>query len=171
MEQNRNRVVLIGLAIIAGSAVVGYGLGSLVENRGAPARGRAVATVPSPTPSPIEAPLPSPTPEPVPPPPSPLPVLPVQVVFESAPERVPAGQAFVVRWRVDGPAGVSDTVTRLIVKHEQLQQVLSPARGRFTLPERFEATVRSRPQGTLTLTAEAVVNGQIHHSQHTLRVE
>lgn len=176
MDQTRRTVILTGVGIVLGSAVLGYGAGLLVERLSGPPL--KYATTPSASPTTPAAPV-APTLEPVAAatspspapsaPPTPLP--PVQLTIESVPASARVGEPVVVRWQIRGPAGFTGASTRLVVTGERAPQVVSAAVTSFALPARYEVSVKITASGTLTLTAEAVVNGQVLRATQQLEVQ
>ncbi|MDP3685386.1 MAG: hypothetical protein Q8R32_00975 [bacterium] len=166
MSRTRVTVVLSGLAIIVIAAIVGYGLGTLVEQRGirnASPTPEATATPspvsPTPTASSTAAPRQVPAAAPTGPD-TPQQQSEMRVVLEPLPEVVRAGAALLVRWRIHGPVGLSNIATRLSVVPEHGSPVVGASASAVSLPARFEATVTVPNRGNVTFVAEVFVNGQ-----------
>lgn len=175
------RIFLTGLAILVGAAVAGYGLGVVVERRPGLLRTQTVQQALSPTASPTAAPSSSsPSPKPYvaprattrPPAPArtaPTPTAP-RIVFEWVPERVSPRESFNVRWSVEG-SGAKSASTRLKISGSGVASVAGESRSGFSLPARFDGTIGAADRGTLTITAEATVNGKTVTARRTVIVE
>lgn len=172
MNNTRLTVVLSGFAIIVVAAIVGYGLGTLVEKRVAPSVSPAPEAAATPTPE-VPSPLPSPTPTAsstatpsfVPAaaptgPDTPRPESELRIVLEPLPTGIQAGVPFRVRWQIHGPSGITETSTRLVVIPEGGAPVVGLASSSFSLPGRFEATIKIPERGNVTVAAEALVGDQ-----------
>lgn len=177
MNNTRLTVVLSGLAIIVVAAVVGYGLGTLVEKRAAPLSSQETAaplptsSMPSPTPTASSTATPSFVPAAAPTgPDTPRAESELRIVLEPFPTVVQAGTSFRVRWQIHGPAGITETSTRLVVIPEDGTPVVGSASSSFSLPARFEATVSIPERGNVTVVAEALANGQALRTEQQVTV-
>lgn len=188
MNRARILITVIGLLVVGGMAGLGYWLGALVEGGPSASPRTPAAATPSPTatpapsaPSPTGAPGAAPRPTPAPSPTvkaaaTPAPARPLQearatLVLEPLPLSARRGQTLVVRWRLQGGAPLRGTATRLIASRLGAPTVVSPSAGPFTLPARFEATVRPEAVGELRIVIEAVFGGETLRAEHRLRVE
>lgn len=179
MTLTRTGVIVAGLAIVAGTSALGYGLSKRVERTSSvapsPTTEAFVAQPVEGTPVP-EVAAPSPTPSPSPPPavaPAETARVPVSLTIESVPASVTSGTPLIVHWKVQGPARTLKVSSRLAARYEGegSVRVQSSQISSSELPARFEATVTPTGSGLLTVTAEAVVNGQTLQAEQNLRVE
>lgn len=174
MDRTRLVILLTGLAIIVVAAVVGYGLGTVVENRFAAA---------SPTPQAPEMPVvpvsPTPTQTPSIPPriPSGAPTGPdsptaegaFRVAFHALPTTARAGVIFPVQWEVHGPAEIAGrATTRLVVIPDYGEQGVGDATFIEVFPTAFEATVTLPERGGALLVAEATIDGYTVRAEHRI---
>ena len=176
MNNTRLTVVLSGLAIIVVAAVVGYGLGTLVEKRAAPSASQPTATptpsLPSPTPTASSTATPAFVPAGAPTgPDTDSRTSAPRILLEPFPGVVQAGTSFRVRWQIQGLAGATGASTRLVVVPENGQEVIGKEASSFPLPGRFEATISIPDRGNVSVVAEALVQGQAIRAEQRMIVQ
>lgn len=173
MDRTRVVILLTGLAIIVVAAIVGYGLGTIVENRFAASPTPQASEIPVVPVSPTPAPTPS-----IPPripsgaptgPDSPTAEGAFRVVFHALPSTARVGVTFPVQWEVYGPAEIAGrATTRLIVIPDDGEQGVGAATFVEGFPTAFEATVTLPERGGMLLIAEATVDGYIVRAEHRI---
>jgi hypothetical protein len=124
-----------------------------------------------PTPSSLISPSPSPSPSPLPSPSETPAVSAVRLAFVDVPNSVVSGQTIPLRWRIEGPDGVSGDQMSLVIDYKQAAEDgdatssasnhTSQSFGSFQVPATFSSKLTVRgAETTIHVSVQAMVSGQ-----------